>query len=135
MKWHGIVLVIVALLGLSAICVRAADSKPTLPDGLMGLKATLSGKVVSISDNARTYVLKVEKMEVVDGNKASDPQSAVGMELTISVSWEADAKGNPRPVPAQVAYVKNLKPGDATWVTVSNDDGMRLHIKAFPDAK
>jgi hypothetical protein len=66
------------------------DTRPPLPDGMMGFRGVLLGRIQRKLDGG--FVLKVEKVgEVWADNDADNPEAAVGKELIINIRGDEGA--------------------------------------------
>ena len=90
-----------------------AAENPGLPDGLKGFCGMVVGKIISKGE--REFVLKVEKViRVWKNNKAKEPESAVGKELTLKIRRRSKA---------MVEALAGLKVGDRVVAEALNLEG------------
>jgi len=99
----------------------AAGVAGAVPEGLRGFRGRVSGRVVRVGD--RGFVVKVDKvLNVWEGNKAREPQSAVGKNLAAVVGPDARESGR------HLEVLRNLAVGDRVVVELFHDGGDVLRI-------
>ncbi len=92
-----------------------------VPVGLRGFRGQVAGTVVRVGD--RGFVVKVEKvLNVWEGNKAREPQSAVGKNLAAVLGPNESASGN------HMAVLRKLVVGNRVVVELVHDGGDVLRI-------
>jgi hypothetical protein len=98
-----------------------------LPAGMKGFSGMLRGKVVSKEKDG--FVIQVEKvLKLWKGNKAENPESAVGRKLLVLPRWVKGDDGKWRPAELHVLFIKRLEVGQTIEIEVVNDEGDLLHI-------
>ena len=99
---------------------KESDS-PVLPDGMRGFRGMLRGTVTRRGD--RSFVLKVEAVtKVWPQNKASNPQAAIGKEITIVIRPKSELGER------HLQALRQLKPGDRAVVEAFHFEGNHLTV-------
>lgn len=120
-------MLLVGLLYSFAFAPGKPPEKLKFPDELKGFKGTIGGAVISKQDNG--FTIKIMKVgNILPGNKAANPESAVGKIVLISAGGEKGKDGKWRPIEAQIKFISSLKFGEIIKIQVVNDEGERLHI-------
>ena len=115
-----IVCAVVYALALVPSPTCAAEAQG-LPEGLSGFRGLLGGSIVSKADAG--LVLKVERvLRLWRGNKAKNPDSAVGKELTLAINTEL------RWSKRLVETLKGFKVGDGVEVGALHLGGDKLQV-------
>jgi len=117
------------VLGFLVLTAAAAAEKPKLPEGVQGFSGMLRGTVVAVAEDGRGFQLKVEKIvKLWKGNKAEDPEAAVGKTLEINPRWTKGEQGRWHPVERHVKFIRSLKVDENIDIEAVNDERQRLHV-------
>lgn len=112
------------------------DSKP--PDGgvpaeAAGFSGRITGVVETISDRKTSLKAKITRAEPAPGSSASQPQSLVGLVITIAAGGSRQPDGKWTHDPAQLAWIAQLKPGQPLDLKVTfSAKFKRLRIAELP---
>jgi len=100
---------------------RRDKREASLPEGLRGFRGMMAGTIVRKGE--RSFALKVEKViRVWRGNKAKDPQAAVGKVLEMVIGPDS------RLAKRHLQTLKKLKVGDRVVVEPFHFEGDRLTV-------
>jgi hypothetical protein len=118
------VLAVCMVLCLSVVALAGYDK---LPKGMKGFSGMLRGKV--ISKEKKGIVIKVEKiLKLWKGNKAENPESAIGKKLLVMPRWVKGDDGKWHPYELHILFLKRIKVGETIDIEVINEEGDVLHI-------
>lgn len=99
----------------------AREADPSLPDGMIGFRGVLIGRIVRKLD--RGFVLKVEKIaNVWEHNRADNPEAAVGKELIITIRADEELGGR------FLRALRALETGERVLVEAFHFEGNRLTV-------
>ncbi len=109
------------------LSVSALADYDKLPKGMKGFSGMVRGKVVSKEKNG--IVIKVEKiLKLWKGNKAENPESAVGKKLLVMPRWVKGDDGKWHPYELHVRFIKYIKVGQTIDIEIVNEEADALHI-------
>lgn len=115
---------------------RDEAMKYPIPGGLKGFDGTLEGKVVSVQEHMRGFVLRVDQiMHVNQRSTAPNPQAVVGKEIEITPTTMQNDKGKWAPDEQELKYIKSLEKGQDLQIDVTNTDQMHLRIADLTKAE
>lgn len=111
---------------------------PKPPDGgvpadAAGFSGRITGVVETISDRKTSLKAKITRAEPAPGSSASQPQSLVGLVITIAAGGSRQPDGKWTHDPAQLAWIAQLKPGQPLDLKVTFSPKFnRLRIAELP---
>lgn len=111
---------------------------PRPPDGgvpaeAAGFSGRITGVVETISDRKTSLKAKITRAEPAPGSSASQPQSLVGLVITIAAGGSRQPDGKWTHDPAQLAWIAQLKPGQPLDLKVTFSAKFnRLRIAELP---
>jgi hypothetical protein len=111
---------------------------PKPPDGgvppdAAGFSGRITGVVETISDRQTSLKAKITRAEPAPGSSAAQPQSLVGLVITIAAGGSRQPDGKWTHDTAQLAWIAQLKPGQPLDLKVTFSPKFnRLRIAELP---
>ena len=129
MRKYGLGLGVVLALYLGQALALPVES--TLPRGFEGFRGTLTGTVIVVFDYNQGFQMNVTKVTADADSKAPNPQAGEGKKLCVEIQ-SSTQNGKTVLDPAQRAWVKGLKEGQAVTVHVAVDGKRTLILQEIP---
>lgn len=108
--------------------VLSGVSRAELPDGARGFSGQVRGVVASkgVKNSFQYRVGRV--IRVWKGNKAEKPEALVGRTVAVGPRWHKGEDGRWSQVPAHVAFIRRLEPGQEITLEICNSEMRHFEI-------